>query len=150
MNSPIHSKKTDRHEAHVFPLGTEQTQKIELLQLDDVHEQGGVIRDLSFGVQGISHTVGCAPVFLSHKGVTDGTNTVATPADVGLLMRSGLTGRNLFIAGAVLAGLALLLAVVTYFMPRLLGGLAKYSGYASVALLLVAVVLVALDRKDQF
>lgn len=149
MNSPIHSKKTDRHEAHVFPLGTEQTQKVELYQVDDVHRQGGVIRDLSFGVQGIPHTVGCAPVFLNHKGVTDGTTTVSTPADAGLLS-FGMRGRNLFIAGVVLAGLSLLLAVVNYFMPKLLGGLSRYAGYASVVLLLVAVVLVALDRQDQF
>jgi fructose-specific phosphotransferase system IIC component len=140
MNLPTHSKLTDRHEKHIFPLGTDQTQKIELLQVADVHKLGGVIRDSSFGVQGLDHISTCPKVFLGANGPTNGTSSVSLPDPTKVVT-------YLYIA-AILAGLAVLLTAVKIFFPRILGPLLKYTNYIIAAYVVIAVILFGMASKD--
>lgn len=144
MNFPVQSKTTDRHEKHVFPLGSQSIQKHSSYDVADVHNQDGVVRDPSFGVQGLDHVSQCPRVFLNHNGISNGTTTVSTFQEVTAVME----GRNMFIAGVVLIGLAILTAVVFYFFPRVFGTLAKFVVSFYVTLFLIGLVLMFLDRKD--
>lgn len=140
MNLPTHSKLTDRHEKHVFPLGTDQTQKTELYQVSDVHAQGGVVRDQSFGIQGLNNVSTCPKVYLGENGPTNGTSNVSLPDPTKVVT-------YLYIA-AILAGLAVLLTVVKIFFPRILGPLLKYTNYIIAAYVVIAVILFGMASKD--
>jgi hypothetical protein len=139
MNLPTHSKLTDRHEKHIFPLGTNQTQKIELLQVADVHKLGGVVRDSSFGVQGLDHIFTCPKVFLGANGPTNGTSSVSLPDPI--------QAKTYLYVAAVFAALAVLLTAVNYFFPRALGPVSKYSNLISIVYLVIAVVLAVMSRN---
>ena len=157
---------TNKINKDVFPQGSRTGQKLKFRNLQDVHrDQNGAVLDDAFYTPVLYNPDECE----TGKGILELTNRESTvPLGNGKILRvldpnspkpsvfqsllpsSMKNLRDLMYAGVVCIGLALILAAVTYFFPKLFGGSLKMAGYAVMLLLTVGVVLVILDRSDTF
>ena len=169
MNDPISSKFTDKIESMSFPAGSIAAQKMKFYNVANVHKQGGVVRDAAFyqpvlynvdwcqsGVgeqRGMDGTVSDIPLgngkVISVLNPSSPNPTVVGTSNNNMVM-SPVAMRNLFYIGVGLLGLALILAVVNYFAPRVFGRFGGYVVGLVGLLVLVGVIFIVMDRTDTF
>lgn len=152
MNTPVMSRVTDKHEKNVFPQGTEQTQKMMNLDVANIHSQGGVIRNAGFHLPGYNYTASCPRVYLTDKGVSNGSGTTfATIQQANAATVASMPiARILFIIGCVLVGLALLVGAVNYFRPMTFQPYSNRVPIVFVTMFLVGLAFIVYDRRDYF
>lgn len=160
------SRVTNKMSKLTFPPASGSAQKTKFYEVADVHKQGGVVRDASF-YQPILYNVN--PCL---SGQVEGNGLYGTVSDVPL--GNGKTVqflnpkspnpinlgdisqapdrdlRTLFYIGLGLIGLALILAVVHFFAPRVYGSFAKFVVGLVVFLVALGIVLIIMDRSDTF
>jgi hypothetical protein len=136
----------NRHDVLKFGEQAEFDQR--LIPVVGNPDRSYAVIDPSFAIPGQNVTSACPSNFLTVQGVKN-AQTGKTYANFQAANIGAATTSASLITAFILVGVAVLVAVISWFMPASLGMYSRYAGPLALVLLIIAGILFIKDRNDK-